>query len=171
MADRPSRRAVLLGAAAALPVLTTACRGIQVLGAPPPPAPDIRMLASAIAAEKLMAARYAAAISLARAAGTDGAAAAAALALIRTEHEQHLAQLSSRLIEPSQSATAGARRTAPPASLAAAIAALAADEQAAANRFASQLLAVPPSTAQLFASIGASEATHVPVLLALGRSR
>lgn len=58
----PSRRALLAGAAASLPLLLTACKGVQALGTPPPPACDIRVLAAAIAAEEAMVARYAAAL-------------------------------------------------------------------------------------------------------------
>ncbi len=54
--------------------------------------------------------------------------------------------------------------------LAGALANLAAAEQAAAQRLATGLLAVPPSLAQLLASISASEATHVPVLDQLRRT-
>jgi hypothetical protein len=44
-------------------------------------------------------------------------------------------------------------------------------EQAASDRLIGQLAALPPSLAQLFASIAASEATHVPYLQAARRGR
>jgi hypothetical protein len=47
-----------------------------------------------------------------------------------------------------------------------AISYLGAAEQAASDRLLGEVLQVPPSLAQLFASISASEATHVPVLAA-----
>jgi hypothetical protein len=166
----PSRRVVLAASAAAIPLLVSACRGVQVLGAPPPPAPDVRLLRSAISAERLLIATYRAAIPHASADPT----ASAVLAGLLAEHEQHLAQLDSRLVVPAGSADSAAPRTAVPASIPAgmpaALATLAGAEQAAAQRLATQLLDVPPSLAQVLASISASEATHVPALDALRRS-
>ncbi len=46
----------------ALPLLLTACKGVQSLGTPPPPPPTSRLLQPAISAEQLMVARYTAAI-------------------------------------------------------------------------------------------------------------
>jgi hypothetical protein len=171
---RPSRRVVLVASAAAIPLLASACRGVQVLGSPPPPAPDVRQLRTAIDAERQLIAEYRSAIPRA---ATD-ASASAALAGLLAEHEQHLAQLNSRLLVPDGSADSTAPRSgggsgAPasvPAGLPAALAALAAAEQAACQRLATQLLDMPASLAQLLASISASEATHVPVLDALRRS-
>src|SRR6202044_3538712 len=94
--DGPTRRAVLVVSAAAVPLLVTACRGVQVLGAPPPPAPDITQLRSAIAAERLMIDRYG--LAGTRAAGHP--AAAGRLAALLTEHRQHLALLQARLVVP-----------------------------------------------------------------------
>ncbi len=169
----PTRRAVLAGTAAAAALVVSACRGVQVLGTPPPAAADVRQLRDAIDAERLMISRYVAVITRATAAGTPGQAAATALTGLLAEHRQHLTQLSSRLIEPTGSAPQQARaaRTAMPAGLSAAIDLLAIDEQDASNRLATQLLAVPPSLAQLMASISASEATHVPALRALRQAR
>ncbi len=53
-----SRRALLTASAAALPLLVTACKGIQALGTPPPPPADVRALQAAISAEAAMIARY-----------------------------------------------------------------------------------------------------------------
>jgi hypothetical protein len=170
----PTRRAMLAASAAAVPFLATACRGIQVLGTPPPPAPDIRLLRSVIAAERLMIARYRAAIRQADTGGPPGQAAVTGLTGLLSEHEQHLAQLSARLIEPAgytpPPPPSPAAPDSGPAGLADVIGALATDEQAASDTLASQLLAVPPSLAQLLASISASEATHVPVLHALRKA-
>jgi hypothetical protein len=167
----PTRRAMLAASAAAVPFLATACRGIQVLGTPPPPAPDIRVLRSAIAAEQLMIARYRAAIRQAGKDGPPGQAAGAGLTGLLSEHEQHLAQLRARLIEPAGYTPprpgSPAAANSGQAGLAGVIGALATDEQAVSDALAAQLLAVPPSLAQLLASISASEATHVPVLRAL----
>jgi len=59
----PSRRSLLVAAGAALPVLLTACKGMQALGTPPPPPRDVQVLRAAIRAEELMADRYAAALT------------------------------------------------------------------------------------------------------------
>jgi hypothetical protein len=183
-----TRRAVLAASAAAVPLAVSACRGVQVLGTPPPPAPDVRTLRFAITAEQLLIARYHTAIAAASAAGAAGQPAAAGLTAILAEHEQHLSRLRARLIEPPGSAgsPAASRPGAGPSGageptaasepttaggLAATIAALAGDEQAAARRLTSQLLTVPGSLAQLMASICASEVTHVPVLRALERGQ
>jgi hypothetical protein len=178
----PTRRAVLAASAATVsaatvPLLLSACRGVQALGVPPAPAPDIRLLRSAITAERLLVAKYRAAT------GPAGAGQSLpVLSGLLAEHEQHLAQLSSRLVEPGQSPQASPAASGPgtvvegqggllpsAAAFDATIAALAADEQAAATRLSTWLLAVPASLAQLMASISASEATHVPVLDALRR--
>jgi hypothetical protein len=168
----PSRRAVLAASAAAAGALVTGCRGVQALGTPPPPSPEVRLLRAAIAAEQLLIARYR--VALKQAAGQGGHAAVAGLTAIAAEHAAHLAQLSARLVIPPGSALArepkpSAGPAALPSGLTSAIAELAADEQAAAGRLSGQLLAAPGSLAQLLASIAASEATHVPVLHALGR--
>jgi hypothetical protein len=181
----------------ALPLVAAAgCRGVGVLGAPPPPGPDVTTLRSAIAAEQLMIARYQAVLRTVASAGAGGAPAlTAVLSPLLAEHRAHLAQLRSRLIVPpggaaaaaaSASAAAGrpasaaAGRPASPAAPsqparvptapAAALAFLAAAERNAAAAVALRLRAAPGSLAQLYASIAASEATHVPVLQAAGRT-
>jgi hypothetical protein len=169
LAAGPTRRAVLAASAAAVPLLVSACQGVQVLGAPPAAPPDVRLLRSAIAAERLMVSRYRAAVAQA---GSAGHAAVGVLSGILVEHEQHLAQLSARLVVPAGSAsksppTAGANAPLP-TGLANVIGVLETAEQGASDTLASQLLRVPPSLAQLMASISASEATHVPVLRSLG---
>jgi hypothetical protein len=167
---RPSRRVVLAASAATIPLLISACRGAQVLGSPPPPAPDVRHLRMAISAERALIAGYRSAMPHASA----DAAASATLAALLTQHEQHLTQLNSRLIVPAGSADSAPGKAAAPVSIPAdmpsALGALADAEQAASQRLAAQLLDVPASLAQLLASISASEATHVPVLDALRRS-
>jgi hypothetical protein len=197
----PSRRALLAGAAASLPLLLTACKGVQALGTPPPPARDIRVLAAAIDAEEAMVARYATALrQLPAGSGTGGAgrsaaggpagagaAAVAAVAAVHAEHVAHLAQLRSRLIHPHALTTApgpSAAATASASSPAGAGAGTGARtsrklvlgeleqaEQTASDRLIGQLGGLPPALAQLFASIAASEATHVPYLRAAGQSR
>jgi hypothetical protein len=169
MASGPTRRAVLAGAATAVPVLIGGCRGVEVLGTPPPPAPDVRLLRAAIVAEQQLISRYHAVLA------GPGKTAAGRLAVLLAEHEQHLAQLKTRLVVPAGSAQSVAPAATPPAAstpadLAGALAALAAAEQTAAQRLGTGLLTVPPSLAQLLASISASEATHVPVLDQLRRT-
>ena len=100
MAGGPTRRALLAASAAAVPILISGCRGVQVLGPPPPPAPQVRLLRAAVIAEQLMVSRYHAIL----AGPAANAAAAAKLAGLLAEHEQHLAQLKSRLIIPPGSA-------------------------------------------------------------------
>ena len=169
MAADPTRRA-LLASAVGLPLLLTACKGVQVLGSPPPPSADVEALQAAITAEDSMVRSYTAAL----AGAASGQAAAAQLTVVLAEHREHLAQLHGRLIETSE------RRAASPvqpgksviggaASLAAALAGLERAELAASGRLIGELGGLPSSLAQLFASVAASEATHVPLLRSLGR--
>ncbi|HTP17257.1 MAG TPA: hypothetical protein VMK13_15660 [Streptosporangiaceae bacterium] len=188
MAGDPTRRAVL-AATATLPLLAAACGGVGALAAPPKPAPDVALLRDAISAEELMTVRYQAAISLVAGQATASSAAAAAgrshgtaaggstdlAAVLRSllgEHQEHLAQLRSRLSVPAgspyppaqgQRSVPGLRLPSAPRQL---VADLAAAERMASARLARQLLGVSPSLAQLLASISAAEATHVPVLVA-----
>jgi len=100
---------------------------------------------------------------------------------VQAEHVAHLAQLRSRLVEPS-----GARSSPvnpPHGSLSdgpgaggvngphAVLGQLEIAEQAASDRLIGELAALPPSLAQLFASIAASEATHAEYLRADRRAR
>jgi hypothetical protein len=169
-----SRRRVLGSAAATLPLLLTACKGVQVLGTPPSPAPAIVLLRATIAAEQLMVATCAAAIAQLRASGTAGAGSAlAAVRTVQAEHSEHLAQLRSRLIVPAGAPSPRASPVPTPSALAGSSAAdiltaLEHAEQAASDRLIGELAGLPPTLAQLFASIAASEATHVPFLQAAG---
>jgi len=176
----PTRRALLAASAAALPVLTVGCRGVQALGTAPRPAAGAVRLRAAITAEELMVARYRAAIALlAEGAATTGEgttgggpaarAVLAGLAGLARQHSEHLRLLRSRLSPGSpRAALSGPVAAAPsgavPASPRLAIAGLAVAEQEASDRLLAEVTAVPPSLAQLLASISASEATHVPVL-------
>jgi rubrerythrin len=169
----PSRRAVLAAAVrgvplAAAPLVLAACRGVQVLGSPPAPPADIRALSAAIGAEEQMVARYSAAI--ARLPAGDTAALLAARA-VQAEHDAHLVQLRSRLIEPAPHPSVTPRPvavspggTGTTGTTASILQALEQAEQAASDRLMGQLHVLPPALAQLFASIAASEATHVPYL-------
>lgn len=151
-------------AAAAAPLLLAGCQGVGALGPLPSPAPDVVMLHHAIGAEELMVARYAAAVG----ALAGQTRAAAAVAVLLTEHQEHLDQLRSRLILPPRLATArpSPSPSPPPTPTGGhqVLAELVAAERAASNRLQQELLGAPPALAQLLASIGASEAAHVVVL-------
>ncbi|HEY7145386.1 MAG TPA: hypothetical protein VH637_14180 [Streptosporangiaceae bacterium] len=168
----PSRRA-LLAAAAAVPLAAAGCRGVGALAPPPRPAPDVAVLKAAIAGERQLIARY-----LDVAAGQHAAGLADVLDPLLAEHRQHLAQLRGRLIVPRGAASASSpahppapSATASPASPAAALAALRRAEQQASAALLTGLSTVPPSLAQLLASISASEATHSAILRTAGGSR
>jgi len=162
---------MLTASAAALPLLVSACKGVQALGTPPPPPAAVRALEAAISAEAAMIARYALALKQL----TAGAYTAAHA--VQAEHVAHLAQLRSRLVEP-----AGARppvHPPPPSPSPAAgvtgphavLGELEMAEQAASDGLIGELGGLPPSLAQLFASIAASEATHAEYLRAERRVR
>jgi hypothetical protein len=164
----PTRRRVVLAAAAALPLAAVSgCDGLRVLGSPPPPPGDVVLLQGAIAAEKIMVDRYRTVLSAGFAATL-----AAELNPLLTQHETHLAQLRSRLVVPAGSAASVSPSPSPtpragqpvPDTPAAAVAFLSGAEQAAATAMLERALRAPAWMAQLFASISASEATHVPVL-------
>jgi hypothetical protein len=162
VAAHPTRR-VVLAAAVTLPLAAVSgCGGADVLASPPRQAPDVAQLRSAIAAEQLMIARYGAVL------GAASAAVTSALEPLLAEHRAHLTQLRSRLMVPAGSATPSQRAPATPAGVPsaqdAALAYLRDAEQTAAAALLARLQDAPASLAQLFASISASEATHVPVL-------
>jgi hypothetical protein len=181
----PGRR-TLLASAAALPLLLTAagCQSSDVFAGPdplagrPPLGHDVLTLQAVITAEEHLIGLYRTAI------GADHVAASRSrtLSSLLGQHEQHLAQLKARLIIPpgaspspshpaaSGSAGGSAGGSAPgspaasprPARVSAAR--LRAAERASAASLVRQLATVPPGLAQLFASIAASDATHVTVL-------
>jgi hypothetical protein len=159
-----SRRSLLVAASAALPALLAGCKGVQALGTPPPPPREIRALQAAIRAEELMVARYSTALTRLP---TSNGGLLAAVRAVHTEHAAHLRQLRSRLIEPAGAPTPSAPRApvfAAGSSPSSVLGALEQAELAASNRLLEQLPVLPPALAQLFASIAASEATHVPFL-------
>jgi len=157
---------VVLASAAALPVLlgTASCRsedlftGPDPLTGPPRPAPDVVTLEAVIAAEHTMIQLYRAAIE-----GDRAAARAHGLEPLLAEHEQHLARLQARLLVP-----AGAQASPSPSAGAArggvTISRLRAAERASAAGLVQRLGPVEPALAQLFASIAASDVTHVMAL-------
>ena len=173
MPDISPRRRTLLASAATLPLLlaTAGCRSSDVFAGPDPlagrprPAPDVVTLAAVIAAEENLIGLYRTALA--------GASAATArtydLLALLAQHEQHLTRLRARLIQPPGTATAAAspRPSAKPSAAAPArvtIARLRAAERASAAGLVRRLATVEPALAQLFASIAASDATHVTVL-------
>jgi len=159
-----SRRGLLVAASAALPALLAGCKGVQALGTPPPPPREIRVLRAAITAEELMVARYSAALTRLP---TSNAGLLAAVRAVQAEHAAHLGQLRSRLVEPAGAPAPTAARApavAVGSSPGTVLGALEQAEQTASNRLLEQLAVLPPTLAQLFASIAASEATHVPFL-------
>jgi hypothetical protein len=170
VADR-TRRGVL-AAAASLPLLAVSgCKGVGALAPPPRPGPDVAVLRAAIAAEEAMIARYGTAI-------TRFPGLAKTLTGLRAEHRLHLAELRTRLVIPPGSpyrsgfaspaprlaGAPGAATAALPAGQAAALDFLQTAEDGAAAALLRGLTAVPPSLAQLLASVAASESTHVAVL-------
>jgi hypothetical protein len=175
----PGRRA-LIASAAALPLLlaVAGCRSSDAFAGPdplagrPPLGHDVLTLQAVIAAEENLITLYQTAI------GADQGAAARQRTLksLLSQHEQHLAQLKTMLVIPpgmspspahpaaSASASASGGATASPRPGRVSTARLRAAERASAASLVRQLGAVPPALAQLFASIAASDATHVTAL-------
>jgi hypothetical protein len=171
VAADPTRRTLLAASAAGLPLLVTACRGAQVLGSPPPPPVEVAFLRGAITAEEHLVTTYAAAASRA---GPGSDRETAVLTAVLAEHKLHLAQLKARLIETAAQRSAAAASAGPSVAVGSGgllpgIAQLEQAELAASDRLLGELARLPPSLAQLFASIAAAEATHVPLLRSLGR--
>lgn len=157
-----SRRQLLAASSAALPSVLTlsACKGPgvpAVLKGPPPISDATTMLLHAVTAEQNLIWLYGKVIA---------AYPELTLSPLLAEHRQHLAQLSARVIEPPgkkvpDTVTA---RPAIGATKAAALAQLRTAEQRAVKVLLSRLASASPSLAQLYASIAASEATHVAAL-------
>ena len=158
---------MLLASATTLPLLlaATGCRsseafaGPDPLAEPPSPAPDVITLEAVIAAEANLIQLYKTAIS----------GVSRATAPLLSQHEQHLAQLSARLVRPAAMSSAPGRPrpspgapTAAPARVTAAH--LRAAEQGSAANLVRWLGAAEPALAQLYASIAACHATHVAAL-------
>ena len=149
---------MLLGAAG--------CRSSDVFTGPdplagkPPLGHDVLTLQAVIAAEEQLIGLYRTAI------GTDHVTASRSRTLgsLLGQHEQHLAQLKARLVVPPEASPSPSRPATTPRPGRVTTARLRAAEQASAASLVRQLAAVPPALAQLFASIAASDATHVTVL-------
>jgi hypothetical protein len=165
---------MLFASAAALPLLlgTAGCRssdaftGPDPLAGPPPLGRDVLTLQAVIAAEENLIRLYRAALE-----GNAAAGRAQTLRTLLSQHEQHLVQLKGRLIvppgasaSPSSSASGAGGATASPGPGRVGTGRLRAAERASAADLVQRLATVPPALAQLFASIAASDATHVAVL-------
>ena len=172
---------MLAASAAALPALlaTAGCRSSDAFAGPDPLAgrptlpPDVVTLQAVIAAEQAMITLYQSAVAshLATALPTTGPAGpttgrAGVLEELLAQHRQHLGQLQARLVLPAGSPSAQASSSASPGAAPArvTIARLRAAETASATDLVRRLVSMPPALAQLFASIAASDATHVVAL-------
>jgi hypothetical protein len=156
-----SRRQLLAASPTTLSLFLalSACEGPAVLSAPSSVSPQTQMLLQAVTTEQNLIWIYNKAI-----AAYSGLA--PTLTPLRDEHEAHLAQLRARVIEPSGKQVPDTV-TAKPALGATgdtALVQLRDAEQAAVGTLMSRLAGASPSLAQLYASIAASEATHVSVL-------
>ena len=163
---------MLTASAAALPALlaTAGCRSSDLFAGPDPLAGrpalshDVITLQAVIAAEQAMIKLYQAAVG--GRLGADG------LAGLLAEHRQHLGRLQARLVLPpgfsaaSGSASQSASPSASPGVVPARVTTgrLRAAERASATDLLRQLVTVQPALAQLFASIAASDATHLAAL-------
>jgi hypothetical protein len=156
-----SRRQLLAASPTTLSLFLalSACSGPAVLSAPTSASPQTQTLLDAVTAEQNLIWIYNKAI-------TAYSGLAPTLAPLRAEHEAHLAQLRASVIEPrgKQVPDTVTAKPALGATQAAAVAQLRAAEQTAVKTLMSRLVGASPSLAQLYASIAASEATHVSVL-------
>ena len=158
-----SRRQLLAASPSTLPLFLalSACKGPAVLSAPPTVSPQTQELLHAVTAELNLIWIYNKAMSA-------YSGLAPALTRLRAEHEAHLAQLRGRVIEPpgKKTPSVATERPALGTTQAAALIQLRTAEQAAVTTLMSRLNGASPSLAQLYASIAASESTHVSVLTA-----
>ena len=161
---------MLAASAAALPALlaTAGCRSSDVFAGPDPLAGrpalshDVITLQAVIAAEQAMVALYRTAVAAGLRAADQLHGQEGLLEGLLAQHRQHLAQLQARLVVPSGQASPSAS---PPAVAGAvSIARLREAERGSAADLLRRLAGVPPALAQLFASIAASDATHLAAL-------
>jgi hypothetical protein len=171
------RRRLLIASATTLPLMfaTAGCRSADVfagpdpLGGPPPLARETVVLQATIAAEQRLIGLYESVLAAPRRSGSG-----AVLGSLLAQHRQHLVELKGWLIvPPGVSASRSPSVTASPSPSASVggtdpIALLRAAERESAAMLVRQLAAVQPALAQLFASIAASDATHVTALASAG---
>lgn len=156
-------RRQLLAASPTLPLFLalSACKRPAVLNAPPTVAPQTQMLLHAVTDELNL-------IWIYNKVAASYSSLAPALAPLRAEHEAHLARLRARIIEPPGDRVPDTV-TARPAlgtTEGSVLTQLRSAEQAAVRTLMGRLPGASPSLAQLYASIAASESTHVSVLTA-----
>jgi hypothetical protein len=158
------RRQLLAASATTLPLFAalSACAGPNPLAGPPPLSADVRSLLQAVTAEQNL-------IWIYKRTMVSYSALAAGLAALLAEHQAHLDQLRASIVEPPGKTVPATVTSKPavPGTPAAAIAQLRAAEQSASTAQLRRLAGASPSLAQLYASIAASEATHVTALSAL----
>jgi len=161
---------VLAASAAALPVLlaSAGCQSSDVFAGPDPLAgrpalsSDVIALQGVIAAEQAMIALYRAAVDAGLRATGQALGQEELLEGLLAQHRQHLGQLQAKLVVPSGQASPSASPAA--VSRHVTIARLRTAERTSATDLVRRLPAVQPALAQLFASIAASDATHLAAL-------
>jgi hypothetical protein len=156
-----SRRQLLAASPTTLPLFLalSACKGPAVLSGPPRVTDQTGMLLHAVTAEQNLIWIYDKVMAT-------YPALTPTLAPLLAEHRAHLATLSAQVVEPPGRKIPGTV-TAKPAIDATADGALIQlrdAEQAAIGRLLSRLGGASPSLAQLYASVAASESTHVTAL-------
>jgi len=157
---------LLAASATTLPLFgaLSACAGPDPLKGPPPLSADVRALLQAVTAEQNL-------IWIYKRTMASYSALAPSLGALLAEHQAHLAQLRGRIVEPPGKSVPATVTSKPavPGTPATALAQLRAAEQSASTAQLRRLAGASPSLAQLYASIAASEATHVTTLTALAR--
>jgi hypothetical protein len=158
------RRQLLAASVTTLPLFTalSACAGPDPLAGPPPLSSEVRALLQAVTAEQNLIWVYKRTMASYSGLARD-------LGPLLAEHQAHLAQLRARVIEPPGKTIPGTvtRKPAVPGTEATALAQLRTAEQAASTEQLRRLAGASPALAQLYASIAASEATHVTALTTL----
>ena len=158
------RRQVLAASVTTLPLYTalSACAGPNPLAGPPPLSSEVRALLQAVTAEQNLIWIYKRTLASYSALAPD-------LRTLLAEHQAHLTQLRSRIIEPPGKTIPGTvtRKPAVAGTPGAALTQLSTAEQAVSTAQLRRLAGASPAVAQLYASIAASEATHVTALAAL----
>jgi hypothetical protein len=159
------RRQVLAASTTTLPLFLglAGCAGHpNPLSGPPPLSADVRTLMTAVTAEDNLVYLYTKTIA-------SYSSLATGLSPLLAEHQAHLSALRARIIEPPGKSLhpRPSSRPAIATSVTQAVANLRAAEQAAVTAQLGRLPAASPVEAQLYASIAASEATHITILKGL----
>ena len=140
----------------------SACAGPNPLAGPPPLSADVRGLLAAVTDEQNL-------IWIYKRTMASYSPMAPALAALLAEHQAHLAQLRAMIVEPPGKTIPGTvtRKPTVPGTAASALAQLRAAEQSATTAQLRRLAHAAAPLAQLYASIAASESTHVSALIEL----